>query len=272
MGQFIDMTGWVMKEHGVPDSRITVIKRSKENNKEGRAMWVCECACGTSPPFISLGKNIRNGNTKSCGCLMMEVLRRPREHRERPKKGNKYYVDLKDDYGTYGYGLCSNTNAKFYFDMEDYETISKYTWREYVSYTKNSQMSKLMTNCVKENGEKTNITMHELLGCKYYDHADRNELNNRRYNLRPCTPQENSRNRRIPSSNTSGFIGVCWDKNNNKWMSKIVIDGKNIHLGRFVDKGAAIKTRLEAEAVYFKEFAPQRHLFEEYGININTGR
>ena len=26
MGQKIDMTGWVMAEHGVPDSRLTVIK------------------------------------------------------------------------------------------------------------------------------------------------------------------------------------------------------------------------------------------------------
>lgn len=27
MGQRIDMTGWVMKEHGVPDSRLTVIRK-----------------------------------------------------------------------------------------------------------------------------------------------------------------------------------------------------------------------------------------------------
>ena len=26
----IDMTGWVMKEHGMPDSKITVIKENKE--------------------------------------------------------------------------------------------------------------------------------------------------------------------------------------------------------------------------------------------------
>ena len=29
----------------------------------------------------------------------------------------------------------------------------------------------------------------------------------------------------------------------------------------------AIKARLNAEAKYFGKFAPQRHLFEQYGIN-----
>ena len=37
-------------------------------------------------------------------------------------------------------------------------------------------------------------------------------------------------------------------------------------LGYFNIKEDAIKTRLEAEAKYYGEFAPQRHLFEQYGI------
>lgn len=28
MGSFIDMTGWVMREHGFPNSRLTVIDRA----------------------------------------------------------------------------------------------------------------------------------------------------------------------------------------------------------------------------------------------------
>ena len=34
----------------------------------------------------------------------------------------------------------------------------------------------------------------------------------------------------------------------------------------FIPKDDAIKARLTAEARYFKEFAPQKHLFEKYGI------
>ena len=43
-------------------------------------------------------------------------------------------------------------------------------------------------------------------------------------------------------------------------------DNKTKYLGTFIDKKDAIKCRLKAEKLYFKEFAPQRHLFKEYGI------
>ena len=43
---FIDMTGWVMSEHGVPDSRLTVIEQDKSEQYLGRgAFWLCECSC-----------------------------------------------------------------------------------------------------------------------------------------------------------------------------------------------------------------------------------
>ena len=38
------------------------------------------------------------------------------------------------------------------------------------------------------------------------------------------------------------------------------------NLGRYIDKQDAIKARLQAEAKYFKKFAPQRHLFKQYGV------
>lgn len=55
---FIDETG---KQYG----ELTVLYRA-ENNKSGRAMWHCRCSCGNE--LDVLGKSLRNGNTKSCGC------------------------------------------------------------------------------------------------------------------------------------------------------------------------------------------------------------
>ena len=52
-------------------------------------------------------------------------------------------------------------------------------------------------------------------------------------------------------------------------MARIVLNKKDIYLGRYSNKEDAIKARLEAEIKYFGEFAPQRHLFKQYGININ---
>jgi hypothetical protein len=48
---------------------LTVIARA-ENDKGGRAKWLCECKCGNQVEV--LGKSLRQGNTKSCGCLQRE--------------------------------------------------------------------------------------------------------------------------------------------------------------------------------------------------------
>ena len=110
------------------------------------------------------------------------------------------------------------------------------------------------------------ILMHQFLGFQNYDHIDRNELNNRRYNLRICTHKENCQNRGMYSNNTSGVKGVYWAKLIQKWTARIQIDGKNTNLGSFSKKEDAIIARLKAELQYYGEFAPQRHLFEQYGI------
>ena len=68
MPKKIDMTGWDMCEHGVPDSRVHVIKQSGKNH--GHITWLCQCTCGKQ--FITIGNYLRNGTTKSCGCLRKE--------------------------------------------------------------------------------------------------------------------------------------------------------------------------------------------------------
>lgn len=77
MAKKIDMTGWVMKEHGVPDSRLTIIEEDKNYKKEHNlkssnnfAYWKCICECGNI--CTKLGTTLRNGSVKSCGCLAKE--------------------------------------------------------------------------------------------------------------------------------------------------------------------------------------------------------
>lgn len=48
--------------------RLTVIGR--EPNVNDRSMWRCKCKCGKE--VVVSGKNLINGNTKSCGCLKHE--------------------------------------------------------------------------------------------------------------------------------------------------------------------------------------------------------
>lgn len=249
-----DMTGWIMKEHGVPDSRWTVIKRVEDiisPNGESHAMWLCECSCNKHTIRAVRGKDLRSGNSKSCGCISAEKAALLN------KKDNLYDLRSHD----YGVGWTTNTNREFYFDLEDFDKIKDYTWYEYVTYNRYHSVQAHVPNT------KTAIIMHWLIAGKHYDHKDRNPFNNRKENLRPASAAENARNASIPKNNTSGFIGVHWDKRHNFWVAQIGYNNKRIKIGTFVNKKDAIIARLKAELKYFgKEFSPQRHLFKEYGV------
>jgi hypothetical protein len=70
----------------------------------------------------------------------------------------------------------------------------------------------------------------------------------------------------LRSNNTSGVTGVGWHKQTLKWRVRIVVNGVELFLGTYVDFEDAVKARLQAEKKYFGDFAPQKHLYEEYGI------
>ena len=77
MGKTIDMTGWIMQDHGVVDSRITVLEKDEDyclrnNIKYKKTYWLCLCACGNT--FSAKGSDIKRGAVKSCGCLQKEKV------------------------------------------------------------------------------------------------------------------------------------------------------------------------------------------------------
>lgn len=74
------------------------------------------------------------------------------------------------------------------------------------------------------------------------DHINGDRLNNRRLNLRECTPKQNARNTGLAKNNTSGFKGVRLTKHG-KWNARIMVDRKNVHIGNY-------ETRAEAAAAY----------------------
>ncbi len=80
------------------------------------------------------------------------------------------------------------------------------------------------------------------------DHIDGNGSNNTWKNLSPVTNQENARNRRLQSNNTSGVTGVRLRRG--KWMARIKVDGIDISLKTSEDKFEAICARKSAEVKY----------------------
>ena len=51
--------------------RLTVLRQDK-NNKHGDACWVCTCECGKNHTVA--GGCLRNGSSRSCGCLFIDSL------------------------------------------------------------------------------------------------------------------------------------------------------------------------------------------------------
>jgi hypothetical protein len=82
-----------------------------------------------------------------------------------------------------------------------------------------------------------------------------NGLDCRRDNLRKATRSQQAANQRLKSSNTSGVKGVCWSKASNKWTARIKRNGKNLHLGVFIDIKEAEKVYKEAAKKIHGEFA-----------------
>lgn len=82
------------------------------------------------------------------------------------------------------------------------------------------------------------------------DHRDRDKSNNDPSNLVLVSHRDNCNNVGMRSDNTSDVIGVCYDKQTDKWMAYIRINGKQKNLGRFTDKPHAVVARAEADLKY----------------------
>ena len=120
MGKFKDMTG---NKYG----RLTAIKRV---HKDGfnRVCWLSKCDCGNE--LIVTSDNLRNGHTKSCGCLKEETSRKLlTTHGLSETRMYKIYKDMKTrttnkncpeykNYGGRGIKICDEWLSdfrKFYY-------------------------------------------------------------------------------------------------------------------------------------------------------------
>lgn len=51
--------------------KLTAIEKSPNKSKDGRTQWVCKCECGNTTEIIY--KNLKSGNSKSCGKCVVNV-------------------------------------------------------------------------------------------------------------------------------------------------------------------------------------------------------
>jgi hypothetical protein len=141
-------------------------------------------------------------------------------------------------------------------DDEDFERVSKYHWRIERGRTTDYAITQL--------DNRVTLRMHQVvLGvqtkvgkerAESIDHIDHDGLNNRKANLRIST-LGNSRNARLSKRNTTGFKGVCFHRESQRFRARIRVNYKLINIGAFTDpKVAAAAYNREAEK-HFGEYA-----------------
>ena len=122
-------------------------------------------------------------------------------------------------------------------DKDVFERLSKHKW-----FFEDSGYP--MTN-IKEDGKWKKERMHyfimEKKEGKIIDHINRNRLDNRKSNLRYATYSENFHNADISKRNKSGYKGVHWDKQSQKWRAMASVKGKQKHIGLYDCKKEAAK-------------------------------
>ena len=238
---FIDLTGMTY-------GRLTVIQRA-ENTKDGQTQWLCQCCCEAKTQKIIKGKYLRNGDTKSCGCLSREKTI------ERNKTIHKKYNDcvFTDKYVI----MYTHKNEPFLVDIEDYGKVKDICW------CKNG--SGYLTGNAG-NGEIVMLHLYIMDAPDDLDvdhkHGSDTKFDNRRSNLRVGTKGENMRNTETPKTNTSGYKGVYWNKQRQLWVAQIAcgINSKNgkkkcYYLGSYEKIEDAIAARKAGEEKYFGEWS-----------------
>lgn len=105
-------------------------------------------------------------------------------------------------------------------------------------------------------GKKSPLYMHRVIlsAGEMGDHISGDTLDNRRSNLRPCSPAENRRNSRVNRSSRTGFKGVTICPSG-RFAARIRIARKDIWLGRFDSKEEAARAYDAAAVRLFGAFA-----------------
>lgn len=225
--------------------RLTVISRGPDlisNKGTRRAAWYCLCSCGNPEKLLISGDVLKQGHSKSCGCLKKETY----------LSNNTY--DLTGEYGV----CITHDGQDFIFDLEDYDKIKQHCWR----ITPRGYVQATLYNPDKPSGYRTkNIFLHRYLmnvdslpwQKTVVDHINGDKKDNRKENLRIVTQSNNGMNSKVSKNNTSGVPGIS--KYRDKWVAYITYKTERIYLGIFNTFEEAVTVRRNAEEKYFGEYS-----------------
>lgn len=152
-----------------------------------------------------------------------------------------------------------NNGFEMIIDEEDLPLANRYTWYA-LRPSVNRQKHYVVASIRVCKNKQTKISFsRELLKIKdnkiYVDHINGNTLDNRKSNLRTCTPSQNSRNRVSSKGSSSKYLGVGWSKLHKKWRAKFMLNDKEKHIGLYVNEEDAAKAYDKKVIEFYGEFA-----------------
>lgn len=202
-------------------NKLTVVSEEhplQENKRNVRTFLVmCDCGRTKSVRLASLTSN----KTKTCGHCVYE----------------KHKMSDTDTYSIWS-GIiqrCTNPNATKYLLYGGNGVTVCDRWLKF-------------ENFLEDMGERPEgLSINRINGSKVYS----------KETCEWTTYSVQSYDQKMRSDNTSGVIGVYWNKRQNVWSARIDKDGKSIWLGNFKTLDDAKIARRNAELKYFGFYREQ---------------
>lgn len=203
-------------------SRLTVTKG--EHLINDRRHVIADCSCGTIN-FVVRADSVLEGNTQSCGCLQKEAASLANKtHGESDTVLYKNYHAM--------LARCYDPNCVPYKDYG----------------------ARGITVCDRWKGDTGFLNFKEDMGQKPKGFSIERRDVNGNYSPENCKWESYSVqgfNKRKLKLNTSGRTGVYWYESRNRWVAKLMKDGKEKWVGQFIDFEDACQAVEKAEIEMF---------------------
>lgn len=209
----------------------------------------CQCGCGQIVPLAAESRQERGhrkGEPHRCMFHHVMTLTRP------------VIVDSSTCCSNEPRLIALSKHLVAIVDADDYEWLSQWKW--FATRLKSGNTYYAEQYWYSEGrGHKGKQAMHRVImnpepGYQV-DHINGNGLDNRRVNLRICTPRQNSCNVAPQPGKSSRFKGVGWCKRSKKWRARIRDNGKFKELGEYTDEMDAARAYDKAAREIQGEFA-----------------